>query len=220
MRRPAATTDTDTNARQAHADTDANLHARCDLRCGLPDSFAILRHRDQRSARYDYGIFQRAGYLRFSHQPKARIKFRDITNHCSTNWFPVAAEPPNFPGAISYIGNGQFVGLTAGCTFFTVSDGGFLQSIVVGRQRRSGSYMPDTAAGGPSWRQSTWTELSLSPGTGRRAAATSPGEGSVRPIGCALPGYCEPCLRPVVTAFGHAGSRRPDVSLLAARLAV
>jgi hypothetical protein len=68
--------------------------------------------------------FNAQGIFGFANSPKTE-KFRDVTNHSSTNWFP------NSP-IISYLGNGQFVGVTTGCTFFTVSDGGFSQSVVVG----------------------------------------------------------------------------------------
>jgi hypothetical protein len=74
--------------------------------------------------------FNAQGIFGFSGNPKSQ-KFRDVTNNSSTMWFPVAPTA-TFPGVISYIGNGQFVGITAGCTFFTVSDGGFMQSVVVG----------------------------------------------------------------------------------------
>lgn len=58
-------------------------------------------------------------------------KFRDVTNNTSTLWNPVPASVM-FPGVISYIGNGEFVGVTSGCTYFTVSDAGFAQTILMG----------------------------------------------------------------------------------------
>jgi hypothetical protein len=113
--------------------------------------------------------FNAQGIFGFAGNP-GTDKFRDVTNHCSTNWFPVAAEPPNFPGAISYIGNGQFIGLTAGCTFFTVSDGGFLQTIVVGVDVDPGTCPPLPAG---ILAPHAATDLSLSRGLG--AAGESPG---------------------------------------------
>jgi hypothetical protein len=70
------------------------------------------------------GIFNRNNNLNTA-------KFHDVTNNNSTQWNP---SPPTitFPGVIFYQGNGLFVGVTPGCTFFTVSDGGFTQSVVVG----------------------------------------------------------------------------------------
>jgi hypothetical protein len=64
----AANTDAYANGwPNAHSDTDANLHANRDVRRGgLPHRFAVLWYRDQRPARYNYGILQRAGHLRFS----------------------------------------------------------------------------------------------------------------------------------------------------------
>jgi hypothetical protein len=60
----------------------------------------------------------------------AKPKYHDVTNNSSTIWNPIAPTM-TFPGVISYQGNGLFVGVSAGCTFFTVSDGGFSQSVVV-----------------------------------------------------------------------------------------
>jgi len=37
-----------------------------------------------------------------------------------------------YPGVITYQGNGLFIGETAGCTYFTVMDAGFMQNILVG----------------------------------------------------------------------------------------
>ena len=58
-------------------------------------------------------------------------KFRDVTNSTTTLWNPIA---PNgtFPGVIGYSGNGLLIGITPGCTYFSVSDGGFTQIVVVG----------------------------------------------------------------------------------------
>jgi hypothetical protein len=76
--------------------------------------------------------FNAQGIFGFANSPKTQ-KFHDVTNNASTAWNPIGVNTnPSFPGVISYVGNGQFVGVTAGCTYFTVSDGGFAQSIVVG----------------------------------------------------------------------------------------
>jgi hypothetical protein len=58
-------------------------------------------------------------------------KYRDVTDHSSTLWNPIAPTV-TFPGMISYVGNGLFVGVTTGCTYFTVSASGFSQTVVVG----------------------------------------------------------------------------------------
>jgi len=58
-------------------------------------------------------------------------KYRDVSNHSSTLWNPIAPTG-SFPGVISYQGNGLFVGVTTGCTYFTVSDAGFSQTVLVG----------------------------------------------------------------------------------------
>lgn len=74
--------------------------------------------------------FNAQGIFGYIDQPKTQ-KYRDVTNNTSTLWNPVTASV-NFPGVISYIGNGEFVGVTTGCTYFTVSDAGFSQTILVG----------------------------------------------------------------------------------------
>ena len=74
--------------------------------------------------------FNAQGIFGFLNQPKLDT-FHDVTNNTSTLWNPVAASLM-FPGVVTYIGNGEFVGLTTGCTYFTVSDAGFSQTIVVG----------------------------------------------------------------------------------------
>ncbi len=33
---------------------------------------------------------------------------------------------------VAYNGNGQLIGVTPGCTYFSVSDGGFTQIVVIG----------------------------------------------------------------------------------------
>jgi hypothetical protein len=61
-----------------------------------------------------------------------KVKYRDVTNNTSTLWQTIS---PNvtFPGLIIYSGsNGLFTGVTTGCTYFTVSDAGFFQNILVG----------------------------------------------------------------------------------------
>jgi hypothetical protein len=63
----------------------------------------------------------------------SKAKFNDVTNSSSTLWNPIAPTV-NFPGFISYQGDGLFIGVTPGCTYFTVSDGGFSQSVVVAVQ--------------------------------------------------------------------------------------
>jgi hypothetical protein len=60
----------------------------------------------------------------------SKEKFNDVTNSSSTLWNPIAPTV-NFPGFISYQGNGLFIGVIPGCTYFTVSDGGFSQSVSV-----------------------------------------------------------------------------------------
>jgi hypothetical protein len=68
------------------------------------------------------GIFNRNNNLNTA-------KFHDVTNNDSTVWNPAG----NTAGSISYTGsNGLFIGVTSGCTFFIVSDGGFTQGVVVG----------------------------------------------------------------------------------------
>jgi hypothetical protein len=61
-------------------------------------------------------------------------KYRDVSNSVSTFWHPFTPPNPIFPGVISYQGSdGLFLGVTPGCTFFSVSDGGFFsQNVVVG----------------------------------------------------------------------------------------
>jgi hypothetical protein len=72
------------------------------------------------------GIFNRNNDLKTA-------KFHDVTNSDSTQWNPIAPTA-TFPGVISYSsnGNGLFIGVIPGCTYFTVSDGGFTQIVVVG----------------------------------------------------------------------------------------
>jgi hypothetical protein len=60
----------------------------------------------------------------------SKEKFDDVTNSSSTLWNPIASTGL-FTGLISYQGNGIFIGVNPGCTYFTVSDGGFSQSVVV-----------------------------------------------------------------------------------------
>jgi hypothetical protein len=58
--------------------------------------------------------------------------FRDVTNHGTTAWNPFPTST-NFSGVINYLGNGEFVGVTAGCTCFNVTDAGFTsQTVLVG----------------------------------------------------------------------------------------
>jgi hypothetical protein len=73
--------------------------------------------------------FNAQGIFGVLNQPKSD-KYRDVTNNTSTLWNPVTASVM-FPGVITYLGNGQFVGVTPGCTYFTVSDAGFSQSVSV-----------------------------------------------------------------------------------------
>jgi hypothetical protein len=56
-------------------------------------------------------------------------KFHDVTGGAA--WRPIAPTA-TFLGVISYLSNGQFIGITPGCTYFSVSDGGFTQIVVVG----------------------------------------------------------------------------------------
>ena len=66
----------------------------------------------------------------FAKDPNSTMPlFRDVT--AGAAWRPIA---PNgtFPGMIAYNGNGQLIGVTAGCTYFSVSDGGFTQVVVIG----------------------------------------------------------------------------------------
>ena len=74
--------------------------------------------------------FNAQGIFGFANSPQTE-KFRDVTNSASTVWNPIAPTV-TYPGVISYLDNGLFVGVTTGCTYFTVSDAGFSQSIVVG----------------------------------------------------------------------------------------
>jgi hypothetical protein len=74
--------------------------------------------------------FNAQGIFGFANSPKTE-KFHDVTNSASTLWNPIAPTV-TYPGVISYQSNGLFAGVTTGCTYFTVSDGGFVQSIVVG----------------------------------------------------------------------------------------
>ena len=66
----------------------------------------------------------------FARDPNSTMPlFRDVTSGAA--WRPIA---PNgtFPGVVSYAGNGLMIGVTPGCTYFSVSDGGFTQVVVVG----------------------------------------------------------------------------------------
>jgi hypothetical protein len=74
--------------------------------------------------------FQAQGIFGYPNKTK-NLKYRDVTDSTSTLWNPVAPSM-TYPGVISYQGDGQFVGVTGGCTYFTVSDAGFAQSVVVG----------------------------------------------------------------------------------------
>ncbi len=74
--------------------------------------------------------FQAQGIFGFPNKTK-NLKYRDVTNSTTTLWNPVAPSM-TFPGVINYTHDGQFVGVTTGCTYFTVSDAGFAQSVVVG----------------------------------------------------------------------------------------
>jgi hypothetical protein len=74
--------------------------------------------------------FNAQGIFGFADSPQTE-KFHDVTNNASTVWNPIAPTVA-FPGFVSYQNNGLFVGVTTGCTYFTVSDAGFSQSIVVG----------------------------------------------------------------------------------------
>ena len=56
-----------------------------------------------------------------------KLKYRDVTNSSSTMWSPISPTV-SFPGVISYQLNGLFVGVTTGCTYFTVSDAGFFRT--------------------------------------------------------------------------------------------
>lgn len=55
--------------------------------------------------------------------------FHDITGNAVWSVAPITTA---FPGSIMYQGNGLIIGLTTGCTYFTVMDGGLLQFVVVG----------------------------------------------------------------------------------------
>ena len=72
--------------------------------------------------------FNAQGFFGFLQQLNS-VKFRDVSGRAIWNTIT-----PNltFPGSIIYLGDGEFVGVTTGCTYFVVSDGGFLQSILVG----------------------------------------------------------------------------------------
>jgi hypothetical protein len=74
--------------------------------------------------------FQAQGIFGLPNNSK-NLKYRDVTNSTTTLWNPVAPSM-TFPGVIYYQHDGQFVGVTTGCTYFTVSDGGFAQSVIVG----------------------------------------------------------------------------------------
>jgi hypothetical protein len=58
-------------------------------------------------------------------------KYLDITNANNTGWFTIPTSAAS-PGLINYDTNGAIVGLVPGCTYFTVSAGGFSQSVLVG----------------------------------------------------------------------------------------
>ena len=55
--------------------------------------------------------------------------YHDVTRHGSTRWntFPTS---PDFTGVINYLGNGEFVGVTSGCTCVTVTDAGLISQTV------------------------------------------------------------------------------------------
>ncbi len=55
--------------------------------------------------------------------------YHDVTNHGSTSWntFPPST---NFTGVINYLGNGEFVAVTPGCTCVTVTDAGLISQTV------------------------------------------------------------------------------------------
>jgi hypothetical protein len=66
----------------------------------------------------------------FAQDPNSTMpKFHDVTGAAA--WRPIA---PNgiFPGVVSYSSNGLLIGVTPGCTYFSVSDGGFTQIVVIG----------------------------------------------------------------------------------------
>ncbi|MGD0289736.1 MAG: hypothetical protein ABSC63_08810 [Candidatus Binataceae bacterium] len=76
--------------------------------------------------------FNAQGIFGFANSPKTE-KFHDVTNSVSTVWNPIAPTV-TFPGEIvsDLQTPGLFIGKLTGCTYFTVSDAGFSQSIVVG----------------------------------------------------------------------------------------
>jgi hypothetical protein len=74
--------------------------------------------------------FQAQGLFGFKNKIKSQ-KYLDVTNSSTTLWNPIAPTV-TYPGVINYQGNGLFLGVTTGCTYFTASDAGFSQSVVVG----------------------------------------------------------------------------------------
>jgi hypothetical protein len=72
--------------------------------------------------------FQAQGIFGKTANPKTP-KFHDVT--AGAAWRPIVPTGA-FLGSISYQGNGLFIGVTPGCTYFSVSDGGFTQIVVVG----------------------------------------------------------------------------------------
>jgi hypothetical protein len=56
--------------------------------------------------------------------------FQDVTN--SSLWLTITPNA-SFPGKVSYAGNGQFIGVTAGCTCIAAVDGGLQsQTVLIG----------------------------------------------------------------------------------------
>jgi hypothetical protein len=76
--------------------------------------------------------FQAQGIFGFA-TDTTNPKYRDITNANNTQWNTIAPNA-NFPGVISYSsqGNGLWIGVQPGCTYFNVSAGGFSQNVLVG----------------------------------------------------------------------------------------
>jgi hypothetical protein len=76
--------------------------------------------------------FQAQGVFGFS-SDTTNPKYRDITNGSNTQWNTIPSSVAS-PGVIVYSPqrDGQFIGVSPGCTYFNVSVGGFSQNVVVG----------------------------------------------------------------------------------------
>jgi len=76
--------------------------------------------------------FQAQGIFGFS-SDTTNPKYRDVTNGSNTQWNTIPSSVAS-PGVIVYSPqrDGQFIGVSPGCTYFNVSVGGFSQNVVVG----------------------------------------------------------------------------------------